>query len=122
MEKTDHQSVAGAVVTCISKFGNSFKDVMVINTDNASYMKKAFNSALQTIFPNAVHITCLAHIMNLLGEEFRKPFKEVNKFVKDMNAMFWHAGSRKARFLRHLRGVLPEKERPKMPPNPVGTR
>eukprot|EP00063_Salmo_salar_P066936 XP_014041771.1 PREDICTED: CGG triplet repeat-binding protein 1 [Salmo salar] len=41
--------------------------LMAYDTDNAVYMKKAYKAALQSLFPNSLHITCMAHIMNLIA-------------------------------------------------------
>ncbi|GFN81269.1 CGG triplet repeat-binding protein 1 [Plakobranchus ocellatus] len=90
--------------------------------DNASYiMRKAYTAVFKGLFPNSVHITCLAHIMNLLGEAFKQPFKQVNQFIKNMNAIFRNAGARKFRFLHHLKSVKAS-QKATMPPNSIGTR
>ncbi len=38
-------------------------------SDNAAYMVKAFSN-MKGILPNAVHVTCKAHILNLVGESW----------------------------------------------------
>lgn len=47
-----------------------FNDVVAFVTDNAAYMKKCFRDSLRGILPNAVHVTCWAHILSLVGDEF----------------------------------------------------
>ncbi|GFO20663.1 CGG triplet repeat-binding protein 1 [Plakobranchus ocellatus] len=121
LEATNHSTVAQAVVSCVADYGIAFDMVIAVNTDNASYMRKAYTAVFKGLFPNSVHITCLAHIMNLLGEAFKQPFKQVNQFIKNMNAIFWNAGARKYRFLHHLKSVKPS-QKATMPPNPIGTR
>ena len=116
---TNHTTVATAIIECLVSTGIKFTDVVTINTDNAAYMKKAFNDVLKGLMPNATHITCMAHIMNLVGDAFRKPFNRTNKFVKAANAIFWHANARKARYLRFLKPLV---KSPKTPPNPIATR
>jgi len=38
----------------------------------------SLHAVLQGLSPFAVHITFMAHIMNLVGESFRAPFKDIN--------------------------------------------
>ena len=66
----------------------NFDNFVAFNSDNAAYVKEAFSDSLATLFPSCVHITCLAHIINLLGDAFKKSFHEVTTFVKNMNAIF----------------------------------
>ena len=93
----------------------------MFDTDNAEYTQKAYTSVLKALFPNSIHIGCLAHIQNLVGEAFRKPFDHVNTFMRAMNNMFFHAGARKFRYLQYMKDKLPT-GKAKMIPNPVATR
>ena len=130
MEKTNHSTVSMAIVKTLTSYDIEFEDVVAFDTDNASCMKKAFRDVLSPLFPNSIHVTCLAHIMNLVGESFRQPFEAVNNFVRRFNQQFYLAGGRKARFLSKLKSyvsALPEPEDGKKPlvtmaPNPVATR
>ena len=117
---TNNTTVGTAIIECLVSPGMKFTDVVTINTDNAAYMKKAFNDVLKGLMTNATHITCMAHIMNLVGDAFQKPFNRTNKFVNAANAIFWHANARKARY--QLRFLKPLVKSPKMPPNPISTR
>ena len=119
MEKTNHSTVAQAVNACLHDFEVDYNDISVFNTDNAQYMKKTYTDVLRNLYPYSVHITCVAHCCNLIGDAFKKPFHQVNEFVKSFNAMFWHAGARKARYLRYLAA---KGKPPKMAPNPISTR
>lgn len=119
LSSTNSSTVSSAIVECLVASGIKFTDVITFNTDNAAYMKKAFKDVLKGLMPNATHVTCMAHVMNLLGNAFRKPFARTNKFIKDANAIFWNAGARKGRYLRFMAQHVAS---PKMPPNPVGTR
>ncbi|KAI4829744.1 hypothetical protein KUCAC02_001417 [Chaenocephalus aceratus] len=73
LEQCNHSTVYVAVVKCLQEYSIQNEDVIVFDTDNAAYMKKAFKSALQALYPKSLHITCMAHIMNLIGNAFRKP-------------------------------------------------
>lgn len=103
LEKTNNVTVAQAVVKVLTDYGIAFNDVLIFNSDNVSYMQKAFEETLSVILPNAVHITCMAHIINLVATEFKKPFHDLNTFVKKFSAMLWHAEARKARLVNYLK-------------------
>uniref|UniRef100_H3A679 DUF659 domain-containing protein n=1 Tax=Latimeria chalumnae TaxID=7897 RepID=H3A679_LATCH len=117
LDAVNHSTVSQAVVKAVNEYQIDYENILVIDTDNASYMKKAFDSVFSTLFPNSVHITCLAHIVNLIGESFRKPFQQVDTFVRCFKNMFCNSGSRNQKL---------EEESPdakaSMPPSPVGMR
>lgn len=116
---TNHTTVSQAVIRTLHSYEIDFGDIVVFDTDNAAYMKKAYLTVLSALCPNSIHVTCLAHIVNLVGESIRAPFKDLNQFVRAFSAMFYMAGCRKARYLAFLKaqGVSAT-----MPPNPVATR
>ena len=103
LEKTNHATLSTAVIQTVIAYGILFDRVVRVDTDNALFMKKAFREILSPLFPNTICVSRLAHIMNLVGDAFRKPFDEVNDFVKKFNQIFYLAGARKARFLQHLK-------------------
>lgn len=121
LDQCNHSTVSMAVVKCLQEYNIDNKDVIVFNTDNAAYMKKAYTAALKSLFPNSVHITCMAHIMNLVGGAFRRPFDQLNSFMLYFSQMFFHAGSRKRRYLNFLTQNLPGRKAT-MAPNPCATR
>jgi len=119
LKTVDHKSVSQAVVKSLQEYGIDNDKVIVFNTDNAAYMIKAYNDCLSVLYPNAVHITCLAHIMNLVGESFRKPFNLLNDFMRAFSAVFFRAGARKRRYYDHL---IANNVKPSVCPDPCGTR
>lgn len=118
----NHSTVSVALVKCLQEYSIDNLDVMVFNTDNASYMKKAYTAALQSLFPNSVHVTCMAHVMNLVGSAFRRPFDQLNAFMLTFSQMFFNAGSRKRRYLQFMTQRLPQGKKATMAPNPCATR
>ncbi|KAL1269193.1 hypothetical protein QQF64_031482, partial [Cirrhinus molitorella] len=110
-----------AVVKTLQEYDIANEDVIVFDTDNAAYMLKAYREALKSLFPHSVHITCMAHIMNLIGGAFRKPFTELNTFMMCFSQMFYMAGSRKRRYLSYLSDKMTG-SKPTMAPNPCDTR
>lgn len=122
LKECNHSTVSQAVVQCLHEYSISNENVIVFDTDNATYMKKAYTAALQSLFPNSIHITCMAHIMNLIGDAFRRPFEKVNSFQLSFSQMFYQAGSRKRRYLQFLSAKLPPAKKATMAPNPCATR
>ena len=121
MDKCDHATVSQAVIKTLNDIGVDSENVVSFNTDNAAYMLKAFKTILTHLFPNSIHITCLSHIVNLIGESFKKPFDLVTKFLLYMSRIFYMAGGRKRRYLKFLNDTMPD-SRPSMCPDPCATR
>ena len=75
---------------------------------------------LQGILPNAVHVSCWAHIVHLVGDEFRGALKMCDLLVATMKSIFSKAPGRRSRYLQHLKenDVI----NACLPPSPVVTR
>ena len=116
LEECNHSTVSMSVVKCLQEYCIDNEDVIVFDTDNAAYMKKAYKAALQSLFPNSLHVTCMAHIMNLVGSA------KLNAFMLSFSQMFYHAGSRKRRYLHFMTKKLPPGRKATMLPNPCATR
>lgn len=119
LKTVDHKTVSQAVVKTLQHYDIANENVIVFNTDNAAYMLKAFSDCLSVLYPNAIHITCLAHIMNLVEESFKKPFTALNHFIQSFSAVFFRAGTRRCRYLEYL---VSHNMKPSMCPDPCGTR
>ena len=121
LEKTNHSTVSQAVIKVLQDYHIEFDNVICFDTDNAAYMKKAYKEVFCALFPNSIHITCLGHINGLVGEAYTKPFEALTEFGKKWGAIFYHAGARKARYLKHLKQEDPN-NKATMAPNPCATR
>ena len=108
------------IVRTLSNAQIDFNDVIALISDNAAYMKKCFRDGLRGLLPNAVHVTCWAHIISLIGDEFRSALKECDLLVATVKAIFSKAPGRRARYLNHLRQN--NVATVAMPPVPVVTR
>ncbi|CAB1337166.1 unnamed protein product [Coregonus sp. 'balchen'] len=75
-----------------------------------------------SLFPNSLHITCMAHTMNLIGSAFCKPFDQLNAFMLSFSQMFYQAGARKRRYPSFLTTKPGGQKRATMAPNPCATR
>ncbi|KAJ8353378.1 hypothetical protein SKAU_G00209450 [Synaphobranchus kaupii] len=59
------------------------------------YMKKAYNTILQGLFPNSRHVTCLAHLINLVLKVFPDVFGDVNQLCALVKKIFCQAPQRR---------------------------
>jgi len=83
-------------------------------------MKKCYKDVLFNQFPNCRHITCFAHILNLVGECWRLNLKSVDKFISLIKMIFCKSPSRRRRWIEHLKSNnVPN---PTLPPSPVIVR
>lgn len=64
--------------------GVQYENVLMIVTDAAAYMLSAV-SALKTLFPKMIHLTCFAH---RLSEFIRYQFPAVNELISSTKAVF----------------------------------
>ena len=92
LERTNNTTVSQAVISALNENSIAFNDVVVVNTDSAAYILKAFREVLSVVLPNAVHVTCLAHLMNIVSEAFQKPYELADKFIKCFHQQFYLAG------------------------------
>ena len=45
-----------------------FSQITVVVSVSAAYCKMAYREVLSAVFPNSVHVLCLAHIVDLAAE------------------------------------------------------
>lgn len=119
LRETNNKTVSQAVVKTLVEYGIDFDCVLIFNSDNASYMKKAFNETLSALFPCCFYITCHSHIINLAAADFKKHFKTASEFIKCFRNLFYIPSGRKSRFLNFLKRAASLEGKPVMPPNPT---
>ena len=56
LSETNNKTVSHVVVQTVNEFNIDFDNLHIFNSDNVSYLKKAFNNTLSNIFPFAVFI------------------------------------------------------------------
>ena len=120
LEHVNSTTVSQAIIKTLNKCDMDFDKVSAFVTDNASYMSKAFG-ILRGLLTCCVHITCNAHIINLVGETWRKHFPKVDRLVACFKMIFLHCASRKRRYVDYLANQTQE-ERISLPPTLVVTR
>ena len=104
----------------VSDYKINYDDILAFVSDNVSYMKKCFKDILKPLFTNCHHVTCVAHILALVGECWRVNLKDVDAFISYTKQIFSKCASRRRRWLQHLKNN--NVENPVLPPSPVITR
>lgn len=123
MDACNHGTLSRAVIQAVSGVDIKFTDVTAFVSDSAAYCKKAFREVLSAVFPNAIHVLCLAHVLNLAGDVFVSwpDFSHLATLVTMIKSAFFKKPGRKARYLKYLEEYL-GKDGIKLPPVPVSTR
>ncbi|XP_036342440.1 uncharacterized protein LOC118751735, partial [Rhagoletis pomonella] len=88
--------------------------VLVFVTDAAPYMKKSASS-LKLLYPNMIHITCVAHGVHRVCESLRSKYSDVDVLISNLKKVFLKSPFRVAVF-KEMEPNLP------LPPQPVITR
>ena len=68
------------------------ENVVLLLSDAVPYMKKAAK-VLKVIFPEMIHLTCLAHALHRIAEHARGLFPSVDKLVSNGKKRFFKAPS-----------------------------
>ncbi len=117
---TNQTTVSQVVLHACSMYNVDYNNVLAFVSDNGAYCKKAVREVLLPFCSNAVHICCLAHICNLVGEEwkFAKSLKLLLNFVIFFKSAFKKKGARKWRFQLHMQACGLDST---LAPTPVST-
>uniref|UniRef100_H3AA11 DUF659 domain-containing protein n=1 Tax=Latimeria chalumnae TaxID=7897 RepID=H3AA11_LATCH len=100
---TNFKTVSQAVLETLQKFDVPYTKVYGFVTDDAMYMNKCWEKSLKHMFLNGVHVICSAHLLNLLGDIWRKNFDSVNDLVVAVKKAFTVIPAKKARFKQFLK-------------------
>lgn len=117
LEKTNSSTIAQLFTTALALLwpeGIQHENVLLFLTDAAPYMKKAA-TALKVLFPEMIHLTCLAHALHRIAEHVRGLFSSVDKLVSNGKKIFLKAPSRCDAF----KEIAPQLA---LPPQPIVTR
>ena len=123
MEACNHSTFSQAIIRSVTDIGITFEQITAVVSDSAAYCKKAYRDVLSAVFPNSVHVLCLAHIVNLVAEVFHhhRDFSHTCDLVTMIKSSLFKKPGRKSRFLKFL-GEFISSADVKLPPVPVSTR
>ena len=101
MDEVNQRTVAQTALKSLTNVGIEYNNVCCFVRDNC---KAAFNNILTNVLPNAIHVGCMAHILNLVGEDLVKDtyFRNVEVFTNDIKKAFKRQPKRKSRYQAHL--------------------
>ncbi|KRZ82536.1 hypothetical protein T08_6973 [Trichinella sp. T8] len=96
LEKSNSSTIAQLFTSSLAALwpeGIRYENVLLFVTDAAPYMKKAAD-ALKLLFPNMLHLTCLAHGLHRIAEHIRCLFPDVDRLISNVKKLFLKASSR----------------------------
>jgi hypothetical protein len=118
LQSANHRTISTFVeqsLLLLWPMGVEYDRVLLLVTDGAPYMIKAGKGLKDTFYGKMIHITCLAHGIHLLAEEIRSSFKNIDKIIANIKAVFLKAPNR----VEVFREIAPDLA---LPPKPVITR
>ena len=85
LQSVNAMTVSQAFINCLyilQTFGNTLCDSLIlIVTNTASYMVVAFKNLKQTLLPQLIHVTCVAHAIHRVCKIIREDNVKINRFV-----------------------------------------
>jgi hypothetical protein len=115
LDSTNNVSISNTVTSALDELWganhNNHNKVLLLLTDGVGYMLKAGRN-LKCIFPNLLHVTCLAHGLNRVAELVRKLYPDVNDLIANVKKTFLKSPKRIQKFKEMLPGVP-------LPPRPT---
>ncbi|KRZ71320.1 hypothetical protein T10_8686 [Trichinella papuae] len=117
LEKSNSSTIAQLFTSSLAVLwpeGVRHENVLLFVTDAVPYMKKAAG-ALKVLFPNMLHLTCLAHGLHRISEHIRCLFPDVDRLISNVKKVFLKAPSR-VQLFKEMAPEIP------LPPQPVLTR
>ena len=100
MDACNHSTFSQAMIKTVSEAGINFNHVISIVTDNAAYCKKAYQDVPSALYPNSLHVLCIAHVVNLVSEVFHH--KYTSNLISMIKSSLCKKPGRKSRFLKFL--------------------
>lgn len=91
LDKTNHDTICRFINSSLKIFPNisGIEDrVLLLLTDPASYIIKA-EKLLKTFYKNLIHVTCIAHALNLIAENIQDSFPELNSLINQGKKSFY---------------------------------
>jgi len=116
LPKTNHSTISRFIndnLKILWPAGGNDENLRFLS-DAAPYMVKTGDS-LKVFYPNIVHVTCVAHMLNRVAEKVRELFPNVNKLINNVKKCFLKSPSRIQLYKETLPGFP-------LPPEPVITR
>ncbi|RHZ57261.1 hypothetical protein Glove_391g13 [Diversispora epigaea] len=104
LESVNNCTIGQLIIQILVQWAIPFDLPLLIASDLAAYMKKCYRDVLKSIMPQLIHLPCLAHILNLIGEAWASinHFQIVHQLLADIKQTFVFCKSRRARYISYL--------------------
>ena len=112
MDSCNHSTFSQAIIKTVSEVGVAFNNVISAASDSAAYCKKAYRDVLSVVYPNSLHILCIAHIMNLASEvlHHHTDFKHTSDLIAMIKPSLFKKPGRKRCLLECLADFIATSE------------
>lgn len=111
LPSTNHSTIAKAVNDALLLLWDGklhYDRLWLLLSDAASYMIK-MGTGLKVLYPNVIHITCIAHALHRVAEVVRDQFPDVNELITTGKQIFVKASARREDFRSKTSLPLPPK-------------
>lgn len=117
LQQTNHSTISQAILNSLVIVFDEipFAQFLLLLTDGASYMRKAYQSVLQGMFPNLLHVTCVVHGLHNLANHVRQLFPTVDLFIATCKKVFLKCPT----YIGIFKEIAPDIP---LPPRPTITR
>ncbi|GBC10765.1 hypothetical protein RclHR1_09890005 [Rhizophagus clarus] len=104
LENVNNCTIGQLIIQILVQWGISFDLPQLVASDSAAYMKKCYRDVLKPLMPQLIHLPCLAHILNLIGEAWVSInyFQDVHQLLANIKQTFVYSKSRKVRYKSYL--------------------
>jgi hypothetical protein len=109
LERTNAATVSTFVNDAFIRFyaGEPFSSkILLLVTDAAPYMGLAGRNLTQ-LYPNLIHVTCIAHAVHRVCKKVREMFPDVNRLISSAQKIFLKAPSRCDVYKQYMSCPLP---------------
>ncbi|RHZ74175.1 hypothetical protein Glove_227g173 [Diversispora epigaea] len=105
LEQVNNSTIGQTLLPILTFYNIPLNLPRLFLSDSAAYMKKCYRDVLKSIMPQLIHLPCIAHILNLIGETWRDfpQFSLLKTFLAKIKDSFVKSPARKARYITHLR-------------------
>ncbi|RHZ81937.1 hypothetical protein Glove_116g6 [Diversispora epigaea] len=105
LEQVNNSTIGQTLLPILTFYNIPLNLSCLFLSDSAAYMKKCYRNVLKPIILQLIHLPCIAHILNLIGETWRdfSQFSLLKTFLAKIKDSFVKSPARKARYITHLR-------------------
>ncbi|CAG8515170.1 4201_t:CDS:2 [Diversispora eburnea] len=101
LEQFNNSTIAQTLFSVLHFYNIPINFPRLFLSYSATYMKKSYRDVLKPFMPQLIHLPCLAHILNLIGEIWQDfpQFSLIKNFLTKIKNSFVKSSARKARYI-----------------------